>query len=561
MDQTMTISTLRQGRAILRRAIGKFSGESLLLTALIAITLLRLIDHYRVTSATYDESCHVAAGMELLDRGRYTYDIHHPPLARVMSAFPLYLKGSRSFGLENCIEEGNAILRSSGRPQLNLTLARIGNLLFFFLAAWIVYLWSFRWFSKRTALIALVILLNLPPVIGHASLAALDVPGAAGLLTATYTILCWLEKPSTSGWIWMSLGILLAVLTKFSNIAFLPLTMLAMLVVYSVGRGSAWQDQQVRWKIRVRQSIASLLLILLLIPVCYRFYSTTVIPPVGTRQFVSRLFPAESVLHRASVRLVETPTPWHPLIAGIYYVDVHNRLGHDGYLLGEFRRHGWWYFFLIVLLFKTPLGMLMGTPLLVRNWSCRTTFHHSLFCLVAPLLILLFCLSVRINNGVRHILVLYLFWSIALAHALVVWWDLGGGRQWVVKGLLLLLLSESFLAHPLYVGHFNLLAAKSPERILADSDLDWGQDLIHLRRYLEEHDLTNVEVVYFGATPVDEIIPHRHLRPQPASKEKYLAISLRYLYLENARQGIFKDLLQRPPVARIGSSIVLYRIS
>lgn len=561
MDQTMTIPIFRQARAISLRLIGKPGGESLLLAALIAISLLRLIDHYRVTSATYDESCHIAAGMELLDRGRYTYDIHHPPLARVMSALPLYLKGIRSFGLENCIEEGNAILRSSGRPHLNLTLARVGNLLFLLLATWIVYLWSCRWFSKRTALIALVILLNLPPVIGHSSLAALDVPGAAGLLTASYTILRWLEKPSTSGWIWMSLGILLAILTKFSNIAFLPLATLAMLVVYLTGRRSAPKDSPRCWKIRARQLIASLLLVLLLIPVCYRFYSTTIIPPVGSRQFVGRLFPAESFLHRASVRLLETPTPWHPFIAGTYYVDVHNRLGHDGYLLGEFRRHGWWYFFLIVLLFKTPLGMLLGIPLLASSWKRRTSFDQHIFCLLAPILILLFCLSVSINNGVRHILVLYFFWSMTLAHALVKWWDLGGRRQWMVMGLLLLLLTESFLAHPYYIGHFNPLAGQNPERILADSDLDWGQDLLHLRQFLVRHDLTNVEIVYFGAATVEEIIPERHRRPQPHSKERYLAISLRYLYLENARQGLFQDLLRQPPFARIGSSIVLYRLS
>lgn len=557
----MTSSILFEEKAISPRVIAWFGSHSLWLTILIIVTLLRLIDHYRVTSATYDESFHIAAGMELLDQGTYTYDIHHPPLARVLFALPLFVKGIRSVGLTSGIEEGNAILRSSGDPHLNLTLARMANVLFLLLAAWIVYLWCCRWFSKRTALLALLILLNLPPIIGHSSLAALDVPGAAGLIAASYTILRWLEKPSTIGWVSMSLGILLAILTKFSNIVFLPLTVLGMLVAYWIGRGATPYDLRRQWKARLRQSIASLLLIFLLIPLCYRFYTTAVIPPRGSRQFVSRFFPAESLLHRVSVRLIETPTPWHPFITGVYYVGAHNRSGHDGYLLGEYRRHGWWYFFLIVLLYKTPLAMLLGTPLLARNWCRRSSFDHSLFCLVAPLLILLFCLSVNINNGVRHILVLYLFWSMGLAFALVKWWDLGGRRRWIVKGLLLLLLTESFLSHPLYIGHFNPLAGCHPERILADSDLDWGQDLLHLRQYLAEHDLTNVEIVYFGAAAVDEIIPERYRRPGPHSKGKYIAISLRYLYLENARQGLFQDLLRQTPLARIGSSIVLYRVS
>jgi len=556
----MTSSILRQKWAISQQLVGKFGSHYLLLTVLIVITLLRLIDHYRVTSATYDEGFHIAAGMELLDRGYYKYELQHPPLGRITTALPLYLKGLRSIGYSTATEEGNAILHASGDAHVNLTLARMGNLLFLFLAAWIVYRWSCRWFSKRTALLALVILLNLPPIIGHGSLAALDVPGAAGLLTASYTILRWLEKPSTGGWIRMSLGICLAILTKFSNIAFLPLTILAMFVVYCAGRGLLLREIFSDWKSRVRQASASLLLVLLLIPVSYRFYTTAVIPPVGTRQFVSRIFPPESLLHEVAVRLIETPTPWHPFVAGIYYVDVHNRLGHDGYLLGEFRSHGWWYFFLVVLLVKSPLAFLLGTPLMIHRGRSLAAFNHSIFLWIAPLMILLFCLLVSINNGVRHILVLYLFWSIALAEGLVRWWDLGGRRQWLVKGLLVILLSESFLTHPFYIGHFNLLAGKKPERILADSDLDWGQDLLHLRRYLEVHDLSNVQIIYFGSAPVNEIIPPRHRQPRPDLKEKYIAISLRYLYLENARQGIFEDLMQRDPIARIGSSIVLYRI-
>jgi 4-amino-4-deoxy-L-arabinose transferase-like glycosyltransferase len=178
--------------------------------------------------------------------------------------------------LKNCIEEGNAILRSTDSAHLNLTLARMGNLLFLFLAARIVYLWSCRWFTRRTGLLALMILFNLPPVIGHGSLAALDVPGAAGLLTASYAILRWMEMPSTGGWIRMSLGILLAILTKFSNIAFLPLTILAIFVVYFMGGRAALQELCRGGKIRLRQSIASLFLVFLLIPVCYHFSSAVV---------------------------------------------------------------------------------------------------------------------------------------------------------------------------------------------------------------------------------------------------------------------------------------------
>jgi hypothetical protein len=47
---------------------------------------------------TWDEPEHLAAGLELLDKGHYEYDTEHPPLARVLLAIGPYLAGARSFG-------------------------------------------------------------------------------------------------------------------------------------------------------------------------------------------------------------------------------------------------------------------------------------------------------------------------------------------------------------------------------------------------------------------------------------------------------------------------------
>ena len=40
--------------------------------------------------------------------------------------------------------------------------------------------------------------------------------------------------------------------------------------------------------------------------------------------------------------------------------------------------------------------------------------------------------------------------------------------------------------HPDYLAYFNELAGDEPERILADSDLDWGQDMLRLSARLRE---------------------------------------------------------------------------
>jgi hypothetical protein len=42
------------------------------------------------------------------------------------------------------------------------------------------------------------------------------------------------------------------------------------------------------------------------------------------------------------------------------------------------------------------------------------------------------------------------------------------------------------LQHPDYLSYFNELAGSTPERIVVDSDLDWGQNIVRLQHRLRE---------------------------------------------------------------------------
>ena len=54
--------------------------------ALVLLGSARIIATYKVFNHTFDEPVHVACGMEWLDKGSYTYEPQHPPLARVAGA-------------------------------------------------------------------------------------------------------------------------------------------------------------------------------------------------------------------------------------------------------------------------------------------------------------------------------------------------------------------------------------------------------------------------------------------------------------------------------------------
>ena len=69
----------------------------LALALIIAAASLLATGSWRVYSNTWDEPEHLAAGVELLDRGRYEYDTEHPPLARTLLALGPWLAGAHSF--------------------------------------------------------------------------------------------------------------------------------------------------------------------------------------------------------------------------------------------------------------------------------------------------------------------------------------------------------------------------------------------------------------------------------------------------------------------------------
>src|SRR5438105_13061334 len=65
-------------------------------TIIFVLGTLPIIGTYPVFSHTTDEPAHIAAGMELLDRGTFTYEQQHPPFARRSIAAGPYLLVPRS---------------------------------------------------------------------------------------------------------------------------------------------------------------------------------------------------------------------------------------------------------------------------------------------------------------------------------------------------------------------------------------------------------------------------------------------------------------------------------
>lgn len=530
---------------------------------LVSAGIVRIVLTYTTFRPTYDEPWHVAIGMEWLQWGAYTYETKHPPLARGAVALGPYLAGVRSAahrdiareGVNVIYEEGNALLESGGKLWRNLALARIGTLPFFVLAAAVTFVWARRWFAPRADVWAVALLAATPPILAHAGLATVDMACAASAMAALYQLLRWIEAPEWKRAAWLGAAVALAFLTKFSTVAFLGACFAVAMPVCV---------RRVGLRAGLRQAGIAAAVTLFLMWACYGF---TLIPAEaawGSHPRLDALLAGRPGLKAVWNAIASVPLPLTEFLTGVRDVVRHNAAGHDSYLFGEYRSTGWWYFFPVVLAVKTPLGLLAlaaaGIVMVLRR--VRAACFPQVLTALFPLAILLAAMTSRIDLGVRHILPVYPLLAVLAGHLVAAALESSAPRRIAVLPLALAGWSflDSIRAHPDYVAWFNQFAPQ-PERILVESDLDWGQDLERLSRRVRERGIRQLSIAYFGSARMETSgLPHYEILDPRRPARGWAAISLHHLYLTYAKDGSYGWLKQYTPVERVGKSIDLFYI-
>ena len=133
-------------------------------------------------------------------------------------------------------------------------------------------------------------------------------------------------------------------------------------------------------------------------------------------------FLARGIFFARQYRLL--PEAW---LNGLLYTHMTTRI-QSSFLCGEFSAVGWWYYFPLAVLFKTPLATLLsGIFALIVLLFCRNNpalAGHRLdpwaaLCLAAPLALYGgFAVTSNVNLGLRHILPLYPFGFIIIGFSI-----------------------------------------------------------------------------------------------------------------------------------------------
>jgi hypothetical protein len=249
-------------------------------------------------------------------------------------------------------------------------------------------------------------------------------------------------------------------------------------------------------------------------------------------------------------------------------VQAHNAQGQRSYLLGQISESGFWSYYLVALCVKTPLALLiLAVPGAARCWRGRGagSGYWMPFAVASGVLAVGF--YSRINIGIRHILPIY--FPICMVAALGAHWMLSAPRvafRWMAAGLILWMLVSSAASHPDYLSYFNELAGSHPERILVDSDLDWGQDMYRLAARLKQVGASRIAVdpTILENPEIVHDFPRMVSLSPGAPVPGWNAVSISLLKL---RLGIFEGYLgaepwaeRLPPTEKVGRSTLLWYV-
>jgi 4-amino-4-deoxy-L-arabinose transferase-like glycosyltransferase len=478
--------------------------------------------------------------MEWLDKGIYTWEPQHPPLARIAVALGPYLSGIRSYGLphtENLqmFKEGAKILYTGDHYDRTLALARLGVLPFFWVACAMVYWWGRRYFSRAVAVVAVFLFTFLPPVLAHAGLATTDMALTAFMTAWFVTGLIWVEEPGVKHAIWFGAASGLMVLSKFSCMAFCPVIAALVLAGYFLLRRPGLAPVLSAAKARIPTLGLAVLIAFAIIWAGYRFSF-------------------------GKVPFANLSLPFPELYQGIRDVQAHAEHGHQCYLLGEIRDSGFWDFYFVGLAFKSPLAFLalLGVGLALTFGKYRLARNLWLPLVFAAGILLVGMFS-TINIGIRHVLPVYVAFSLMAAVAVMKLLESGAASKWawgLLAGLLLWMSASSVLSHPDYLPYFNEMAGNEPENILVDSDLDWGQDVKRLAARL--HQLGATSVAYTGFVWAE--LEDHHNFPKIRSLDRFHPVegynAIGVTLLKAHRTIVWPDQIKFQE--RVGKSILMW---
>jgi hypothetical protein len=458
------------------RPVARLASRGVLVAALLVFFALAL-DTAARKSITTDEPIHLTRGVAISQSGDFSLQYEHAPLSHrligallpaeptlpLLADLPTRPSGDRSaIARELLWDNGVDVERA-------LFLGRLPIVWVGVLLGAVVALWTSA--ATRSFVPALAAALALyaacPNLLASAALATTDFVAAA---TYFATICAWWfygRRPTRVRWLASGILLGLALGAKLTGALLVPLLVGLAYVYPARGRGAWWQP-----------ALAALGLLPVAAVALWAIYGFQIGPWRGL--------------------VVPAPAYWESWASVLTHVST----GHQAFFLGRLSASGWWLYFPVAFLIKTPvvfLGLLVVALLIiVRD---RALWRVAAFTLLPTAALFAVAIASRLNIGYRHILPALPFLLVTISLAIPTLWPQPRAR-WGVSLALLWTAVAALLTHPDHLAYFNELTLGRGWRYLGDSNLDWGQDVNLLADYARAYQAETRRPLFFSYTGI-----------------------------------------------------------
>jgi hypothetical protein len=513
----------------------------------------------RRESVTFDEIAHIGAGVSYLQKLDLRMNEEHPPLAKVVAAVPLALRGDHadyshiSWTFSNKIFHqflgewvfGHWFLMQWNDPYSTVFWARVPMLLLTLSLGLVLYVFGSRLGGPWGGLLCLSAFVTMPAFIAFGPLVITDIA------VSLFWVLTVRQLPnmwrSPKMWTVVKFGLALAgaLLSKFSSglLFFVFIAFALSLRFKPLPEQPSEKTELRRWRRRGWYNVAKgTLWASLFVYISYFVLSWN----QSTDSFqILPHFPTSPVLLRLLM------PPWLYLRGLIFFaLSAGSR---PTFILGHAYSHGVWFYFPLLFLLKSQLTLLLLLLLAIlaalvvkRRSSTQSAIPAEMkmnwrSVWVSLVIFVGACMLNRLDISIRH-------FSIALALVVLLLAPLprmldllrdsrpqiARTGKWVTIALVLASLVTAIRVYPNYFPYLNILGMGRPGYILVnDSNLDWNQALPQVEKFVRQKALKQVLLDEYGMVEPAAYVPQAARwncqQPAPNDGGQWAVVSANYM--------------------------------
>lgn len=465
-------------------------------------------------SPSYDEFHHFTAGQGILSGDTSKRAEGNLDRRNIMPASALNVL------ISDAIPE-NLKSKILGDVELNelsrVFFGKLATIMVSSILAFFVFLWSNKLYGVYSGFLALLLYILDPNIIAHSRQVTQDIFGACSVFISIYYYWRYLNFGGRGNAITSIITFGISQITRFTALHLIPIYLILLIGFNSSSILIAIKQKQFKPNLlAVKKFLIYSIFVfgttILFINLGYSFERT--LTKFGDYEFESRTL--KSLQSSSSLlRALPVPVPY-TYLRGLDFASYRQETGREsgpGYLLGKLglengNRKAFKEYFIIAFLFKVPIAtqllILISVISLIRNKNQNHFWQNEAFLIIPSLFYFIFFSFHKDQIGIRYILMIFPFLFV-LSGRVAIKWGLSSIRfRVVVVGLIAYLTISNLSYFPHYISYFNelLIDRKLSYKILADSNLDWGQNQLYIYDYLKK----NPSALFNPEEPTDGLV-------------------------------------------------------